>query len=183
MSLTQRLTEYISACFSALWVQSFEHEDALREIAQMCREQNWRLASWDIEQGLQIPGQANAQPTDAGGSELRGMAEGLFHRGVAARWQGAVVAIILPSPPGNGKPKRTRFTFAARPRIGQAPAKHAGPADARERQAPAQRTAPAADDTAEHEPCRSVGHVPAGGPPVAGSGKSPPAPGRGSRRA
>ena len=35
----------------------------------MCREQNWRLASWDIEQGLQIPGQTNGQPTDAGGSD------------------------------------------------------------------------------------------------------------------
>ena len=55
--------------FHGLWVQSFEHEDALREIAQMCREQNWRLASWDIEQGLQLPGQANGQPTDAGGSD------------------------------------------------------------------------------------------------------------------
>jgi SpoVK/Ycf46/Vps4 family AAA+-type ATPase len=69
MSLVQRLVEYISACFSALWIQSFEHEDALREIAQMCREQNWRLATWDVEQGLQIPGQANGQPTDAGGSD------------------------------------------------------------------------------------------------------------------
>ena len=69
MSLTKRLAEYISACFSALWLQSFEHEDALREIAQLCREQNWRLATWDIEQGLQIPGQANGQPTDAGGSD------------------------------------------------------------------------------------------------------------------
>ena len=69
MTLSARLTEYISACFSALWIQSFEHEDALREIAQMCREQNWRLVVWDIEQGLQIPGQANGQPTDAGGSD------------------------------------------------------------------------------------------------------------------
>jgi hypothetical protein len=69
MSLSKQLTEHISACFSALWVQSFEHEDALREIAQMCREQNWRLASWDVEQGLQIPGQGNGQPTDAGGSD------------------------------------------------------------------------------------------------------------------
>jgi len=69
MSLSQRLAEYISACFSALWLQSFEHEDALREIAQLCREQNWRLAVWDIEQGLQIPGQAHGQPTDAGGSD------------------------------------------------------------------------------------------------------------------
>ncbi|MEI8373286.1 MAG: AAA family ATPase [Planctomycetota bacterium] len=67
MSLTQRLTEYISACFTGLWIESHEHEDALREIAQLCREQNWRLATWDIEQGLQIPGQNKA--TDAGGSD------------------------------------------------------------------------------------------------------------------
>ena len=40
-----------------------------REIAQMCREQNWRLAVWDIEQGLQIPGQGNGQSADAGGSD------------------------------------------------------------------------------------------------------------------
>jgi hypothetical protein len=69
MSLSARLTEYISACFSALWVQSFEHEDALREIAQLCREHNWRLATWDIESGLQIPGQGNGHSTDAGGSD------------------------------------------------------------------------------------------------------------------
>ena len=69
MSLAQRLTEYISACFTGLWIESHEHEDALREIAQLCREQGWRLACWDIEQGLQIPGQANTQPTDAGGND------------------------------------------------------------------------------------------------------------------
>ena len=46
-----------------------EHDDALAEIAQMCREQNWRLAVWDIERGLQIPGQANGQPADAGGND------------------------------------------------------------------------------------------------------------------
>ena len=69
MSLTQRLTEYISACFTGLWIESHEHDDALAEIAQMCRQQNWRLAIWDIERGLQIPGQANGQPADVGGSD------------------------------------------------------------------------------------------------------------------
>ena len=67
MSLTQRLTEYVSACFTALWIQSFEHEDALREIAQMCHDQDWKLAVWDVAQGLQIPG--SEQPADAGGSD------------------------------------------------------------------------------------------------------------------
>ena len=29
MSLTQRLTEYISACFTGLWIECHEHDDAL----------------------------------------------------------------------------------------------------------------------------------------------------------
>ena len=67
MSLTQRLAEYVSACFTGLWIQSFEHDDALREIAQMCRDHDWKLAVWDLAQGLQIPG--SEQPVDAGGSD------------------------------------------------------------------------------------------------------------------
>ena len=69
MPLAERLSEYISACFTGLWIQSFEHEDALAEIAQMCRSENWRLATWDIDAGLQIPGQANGQTIDAGGND------------------------------------------------------------------------------------------------------------------
>ena len=45
MSLTQRLSEYISAAFTGIWIQSAEHDDALTEIAQMCRQQNWRLTA------------------------------------------------------------------------------------------------------------------------------------------
>jgi hypothetical protein len=67
MTLTQRLTEYISAAFTGLWIQSHEHDDALAEIAKLCRDNNWRLATWDIASGLQIPGQNNA--SDAGGND------------------------------------------------------------------------------------------------------------------
>ena len=67
MSLVQNLVEYISACFTGLWVQSHEHEDALREIAEMCREQQWRLAVFDIDRGLQLPGQTGGQ--DVGGND------------------------------------------------------------------------------------------------------------------
>ncbi len=42
--LATRLVEYVSACFTGLWVQSHEHPDALTEIARMCREEKWRLA-------------------------------------------------------------------------------------------------------------------------------------------
>ena len=56
MSLTDRLAEYVRACFTGLWIESHEHQDALVAIAQLCHEEDWRLATWDIEQGLHVPG-------------------------------------------------------------------------------------------------------------------------------
>jgi hypothetical protein len=64
MSLTERLSEMVRACFTGLWIESHEHEDALAEITQLCRAENWRLASWDVEQGLTLFGQE--QPVDTG---------------------------------------------------------------------------------------------------------------------
>ncbi|EMI44898.1 AAA family ATPase [Rhodopirellula sp. SWK7] len=56
MKLSDRLVELVKACFTGLWVESVEHEDAIAEIAEMCRENQWRLASWDIDAGLRILG-------------------------------------------------------------------------------------------------------------------------------
>jgi hypothetical protein len=61
MNLTQRLTELISACFTGLWIQSHEHEDALVDIARLCHQQNWRLATWDLSRGLSVTGPANSE--------------------------------------------------------------------------------------------------------------------------
>jgi hypothetical protein len=69
MTLSQRLVEYISACFTGIWVQSQEHEDALAEITQMCREENWKLAIWDVERGIQIPGRSSGQVAEMGGTD------------------------------------------------------------------------------------------------------------------
>ena len=66
MTLTVRLSEYIRACFTGIWITSHEHEDATTEIGRLCHEENWRLATWDIEQGLQVAGQS------AGGNEAGG---------------------------------------------------------------------------------------------------------------
>ena len=68
MILASKLTEYIRACFTGLWIESHEHEDALTEIAQLCRQEDWRLAVWDVDAGLQLPGQSDVQ-TDASGSD------------------------------------------------------------------------------------------------------------------
>jgi hypothetical protein len=68
ISLSTDLREYIAACFTAIWIQSHEHEDALAEIAQLCRDEDWRLATWDVSQGLQIAGQS--QEADSTGTDL-----------------------------------------------------------------------------------------------------------------
>ena len=52
MSLRQEFSEYVRACFTGVWVESFEHPEALMEISQLCREENWQLATWDSESGL-----------------------------------------------------------------------------------------------------------------------------------
>ena len=52
MTLTERLGEYVRACFTGLWIESHEHEDALREMAQLCADQNWQLVTWNIDSGL-----------------------------------------------------------------------------------------------------------------------------------
>ena len=54
MSLSQRLREYIAAAFTGIYIQSFEHPDALQEIAGLCQQEKWSLATWDIEQGLSV---------------------------------------------------------------------------------------------------------------------------------
>ena len=59
MPLTDRLREYIAACFTGIWIESHEHQDALAEIAQLCRAEDWRLATWDIDRGISIPGQSD----------------------------------------------------------------------------------------------------------------------------
>ncbi len=50
MSLSKSLREYIAACFTRLWIQSHEHEHTLSEIAHLCRDEDRRLATWDIAQ-------------------------------------------------------------------------------------------------------------------------------------
>src|SRR6187402_2505578 len=66
MSLTARLSEYVRACFTGIWIESHEHHDALTEIAQLCRQENWSLATWDIESGLAVNGQT---ATDGSGQD------------------------------------------------------------------------------------------------------------------
>lgn len=67
MTLTDRVTEMVRACFSGLWIVTHEADEALHELAQLCRAQAWRFASWDIDRGLLTLGQtitADQAPPD-----------------------------------------------------------------------------------------------------------------------
>ncbi len=57
-SLAETLRNYVAACFSGLWIETFEPDEAIREIDILCRDENWKYATWDVEQGLQQNGEA-----------------------------------------------------------------------------------------------------------------------------
>src|SRR4051794_38072444 len=67
MTLAERLSELVRAAFSGIYIHSFEHDDALAEIARLCREQGWALATWDIDRGLGTAG-AGADPATGPGA-------------------------------------------------------------------------------------------------------------------
>lgn len=65
MSLTDKLSELVAACFTGIWIESHEHQDAVVEIAALCCDQEWNLATWDIDQGMVITGaDASVDATD-----------------------------------------------------------------------------------------------------------------------
>src|SRR3982750_1951519 len=62
MTLAERLSELVRAAFSGLYIHSFGHYDALAEIARLCRQQRWSLATWDIDRGLALAGPSAESP-------------------------------------------------------------------------------------------------------------------------
>jgi hypothetical protein len=69
--LTDQLTDYVHAAFSGLWIQTFEPDEAERDITRHAQEQRWRLVVWDIASGLRWPGEANRHgPDTAAGDPL-----------------------------------------------------------------------------------------------------------------
>ncbi|WP_404308209.1 AAA family ATPase [Neorhodopirellula lusitana] len=66
MTLQQRVSELVRACFAGIWIESHEHTDAVTELVAMCREEQWQLVTWDIERGLRGP---NGSPTEHDASD------------------------------------------------------------------------------------------------------------------
>src|ERR1700730_5439928 len=64
MKLTDQLTDYITAAFTGLWVQTHEPDEAEREILAHARQHHWKVAVWDVAQGLRLPSSATSVPQD-----------------------------------------------------------------------------------------------------------------------
>lgn len=58
--LTEQFAEYVRACFAGIWIETFEPDEALREIAELCQRQEWSLVTWDVERGLRTAGSHSA---------------------------------------------------------------------------------------------------------------------------
>lgn len=52
MSLAESFRELVRACFSGIWIESFEASEAIQEIASVCRDEEWTFATWDLETGF-----------------------------------------------------------------------------------------------------------------------------------
>ncbi len=53
--LSNHITELVRARFSGIWVETQEPDEAVREIAELCHAEDWLLATWDVDRGLNIP--------------------------------------------------------------------------------------------------------------------------------
>ena len=87
MNLTEQLTDYVNACFTGIWVQTHEPDEAEREITQLARQRGWKLAIWDVANGLRMPGNGSGPRQESAAGDplaaLRAMPALAEHDGTA----------------------------------------------------------------------------------------------------
>ena len=97
MTLAERLSEYVRAAFSGLYVCSHEHDDAIAEIARLCRDQGWSLATWDVDRGLALAGRAEATGVVPGAADplaaIRSLGAMATPEGTAITWPCSLVGL------------------------------------------------------------------------------------------
>ncbi|HEX3314444.1 MAG TPA: AAA family ATPase, partial [Gemmataceae bacterium] len=70
MRLTEQLRDYVNAAFTGLWVQTQEPDEAEREILLLARDRRWRIAVWDVAQGLRVAGSTGSSAESAAGDPI-----------------------------------------------------------------------------------------------------------------
>ena len=66
MTLAEQLIDYIHAASTGLWIETREPDEAEREIVQLCREHQWKLAVWDVANGLRLPLSGSTHAAEVG---------------------------------------------------------------------------------------------------------------------
>ena len=64
-TLANKMREYVEGCFTAIWIHTHEPQEAIAEVMTLCREQQWQLATWDIDRGLRTGGGGESESTTA----------------------------------------------------------------------------------------------------------------------
>ncbi|MDA8564077.1 AAA family ATPase [Mariniblastus sp.] len=63
-TLKQALSEYVAGCFTGIWVETQEPQEAISDLETLCRDESWQFGRWDIDQGLRVGGQAVEDGSD-----------------------------------------------------------------------------------------------------------------------
>ena len=64
--LRQRLREYVAGCFTGIWVETQEPNEAMSDIQALCQEESWQYARWNVDRGLRV----GRQPVEDGQDPL-----------------------------------------------------------------------------------------------------------------
>jgi hypothetical protein len=91
MKLTDQLTEYVNAAFTGLWIQTHEADEAEREIVQLAQERKWKLAIWDIANGLRLSGAGGGTQSDTGAGDPLAALRALP---ALAQWDGTALLLV-----------------------------------------------------------------------------------------
>ncbi len=80
MRLADQLTSYIAAAFTGVWIETREADEAEREIMQLARKNQWKLAVLEVANGLRVPGATSANTDSSGGDPLAALRALLWRR-------------------------------------------------------------------------------------------------------
>jgi hypothetical protein len=50
-TLKDILPDYIRACFTGIWIKTYEPDEAIDELTKLCMAENWNIATWDLDRG------------------------------------------------------------------------------------------------------------------------------------
>jgi hypothetical protein len=65
VNFNDHLRELIQAGFAGIWIETWEPDEATREIIRLCESQEWGALGWDVDRGEFRTGAAKSNPLDA----------------------------------------------------------------------------------------------------------------------